>query len=151
MQAFPNETFYEWWDREESTNHYRGVTETLDYLLRFDKEYGPFDGVMGFSQGAGVATLCCALKQAAEAGETLPPSVLALLPPSLQKNFAPLPSLRCGERGEYGKPNTMHSSLLPGLQSCARASSRWIRACSHSSSTASSRCPSSRVGVRLTF
>eukprot|EP00928_Gymnodinium_smaydae_P042650 TRINITY_DN28688_c0_g1_i1.p1 TRINITY_DN28688_c0_g1~~TRINITY_DN28688_c0_g1_i1.p1 ORF type:complete len:214 (+),score=34.89 TRINITY_DN28688_c0_g1_i1:90-731(+) len=42
---------------------YRGADDAVTYVERFLRERGPFDGVLGFSQGACLAGLLCALQQ----------------------------------------------------------------------------------------
>eukprot|EP01059_Diplonema_ambulator_P035862 TRINITY_DN8633_c4_g1_i1.p1 TRINITY_DN8633_c4_g1~~TRINITY_DN8633_c4_g1_i1.p1 ORF type:complete len:241 (+),score=38.25 TRINITY_DN8633_c4_g1_i1:40-723(+) len=54
---FPNEDYYEWWDRDQD-NTYKGLDETLDRVAGIiDKADPPYDGVLGFSQGAGLTSL----------------------------------------------------------------------------------------------
>jgi len=44
--------YYEWFNAtDDSPPEYRHLPETLDYLERFMEEQGPFDGLVGFSQG----------------------------------------------------------------------------------------------------
>lgn len=53
-----------WFLPERDTNGewlYRGWEQTLDALAAMDAREGPFDGVMGFSQGASVASALSAL------------------------------------------------------------------------------------------
>src|ERR1700689_2617781 len=55
-----------WWHATENaasggTVRYRGWTKTRDALSAFCAQHGPFDGVLGFSQGAAVAALLVAL------------------------------------------------------------------------------------------
>ncbi|KAL4100396.1 hypothetical protein PRIC1_008190 [Phytophthora ramorum] len=57
--------FHQWWDalkREESAEAYRyeGFEHSLDYLTGQVQALGPVDAVLGFSQGAAVATLLTA-------------------------------------------------------------------------------------------
>ncbi|KAF2157724.1 hypothetical protein K461DRAFT_290014 [Myriangium duriaei CBS 260.36] len=52
-----------WWRRKDLGDgrvKYEGLEESLAYLVKFMREHGPFDGVVGFSQGA-----CCAIALAA--------------------------------------------------------------------------------------
>jgi predicted esterase len=45
------------------TKEYIGFQETLDFLKKVFTEQGPFDGVLGFSQGGTLASIICALRQ----------------------------------------------------------------------------------------
>eukprot|EP00301_Raphidiophrys_heterophryoidea_P025510 c8577_g1_i2.p1 GENE.c8577_g1_i2~~c8577_g1_i2.p1 ORF type:complete len:212 (-),score=64.75 c8577_g1_i2:246-881(-) len=49
-----------WWvaQKDHSGRNwvYAGVAETVEFLKKIDKEQGPFDGVLGFSQGAALAS-----------------------------------------------------------------------------------------------
>jgi acetyl esterase/lipase len=45
----------------ESRRHYKGWAATRDWIARLGVEHGPFDGVLGFSQGAALAALLVAL------------------------------------------------------------------------------------------
>lgn len=46
---------YGWFLKDLETNSYTLKSELLDYLSTYIKEHGPFDGIGGFSQGAGLA------------------------------------------------------------------------------------------------
>ncbi|XP_073526858.1 esterase OVCA2 isoform X2 [Phyllobates terribilis] len=61
-----------WWfsDPEKSsfhamdeTNSCAGLEESLDTVAKAFSELGPFDGILGFSQGAAFVAMLCALKQ----------------------------------------------------------------------------------------
>ncbi|KAF9163339.1 hypothetical protein DFQ26_002695 [Actinomortierella ambigua] len=52
----PENLPYGWWTRSP-TNAYIGLDTTLTQLATVLKDQGPFDGVMGFSQGAALAAL----------------------------------------------------------------------------------------------
>lgn len=45
-----------WW-KHLSALGYEGFQESLDYLTKYIKENGPFDGIIGFSQGAAMALI----------------------------------------------------------------------------------------------
>lgn len=47
-----------WWNHTD--NEYRGWAESVAYLTQMFREHGPFDGVLGFSQGACAAALLAA-------------------------------------------------------------------------------------------
>jgi hypothetical protein len=50
-------------DQEQYTRQTAGWNKSLESLQAFDAAYGPFDGVMGFSQGAAIAAALCVLQQ----------------------------------------------------------------------------------------
>lgn len=55
---------YEWWNRHTADDGdivYGGYSETLAYIDAFVRREGPFDGVLGFSQGGILAHLLCML------------------------------------------------------------------------------------------
>ncbi|KAJ5372603.1 Serine hydrolase FSH [Penicillium concentricum] len=54
---------YGWWRRSNTANPplYTGIEEGLAAVARTLKEEGPFDGVIGFSQGAALAAMVAAL------------------------------------------------------------------------------------------
>lgn len=55
---WPGVPYFEWWDKTED-GAYAGADETLAYLREYDQRNGPFEGVVGFSQGAALASLLC--------------------------------------------------------------------------------------------
>lgn len=66
MEAFDSDADIPrtWWKTGEIVNGvapYHGVQESIDYIFKIWKEQGPFDGILGFSQGAGMAGLLCAM------------------------------------------------------------------------------------------
>ncbi|XP_029467883.1 esterase OVCA2 isoform X2 [Rhinatrema bivittatum] len=50
-------------DALEETDSCQGLEDTLALLGQVFAEQGPFDGVLGFSQGAALGAILCALKQ----------------------------------------------------------------------------------------
>eukprot|EP00123_Amoebidium_parasiticum_P021051 comp60764_c0_seq1/m.47874 comp60764_c0_seq1/g.47874 ORF comp60764_c0_seq1/g.47874 comp60764_c0_seq1/m.47874 type:complete len:230 (-) comp60764_c0_seq1:81-770(-) len=50
-----------WWRAKENGTVYNGYPETLDYLKNVLETHGPIHGVLGYSQGAMVAYVLCAL------------------------------------------------------------------------------------------
>jgi predicted esterase len=53
-----------WWQWEDAARaslsyQYKGVDRSLERILKVVDERGPFDGVLGFSQGAAMAALLC--------------------------------------------------------------------------------------------
>ncbi|GJQ12733.1 hypothetical protein GpartN1_g4524.t1 [Galdieria partita] len=58
-----------WWKASSDGKHYEGWRETVDYLRNVFRSQGPFEGILGFSQGAALSSLICAMKeQAVELG-----------------------------------------------------------------------------------
>eukprot|EP00658_Telonema_sp_P-2_P078674 TRINITY_DN7427_c0_g1_i7.p1 TRINITY_DN7427_c0_g1~~TRINITY_DN7427_c0_g1_i7.p1 ORF type:complete len:298 (+),score=84.31 TRINITY_DN7427_c0_g1_i7:129-896(+) len=55
--------YFEWWNarQEEGQVWYDGVEQTLEYIAKVVQEQGPFDGIMGFSQGGSLVHLVCAM------------------------------------------------------------------------------------------
>lgn len=51
-----------WWHASEGGERYEGWAESLAYLKAIFEEQGPFDGVLGFSQGAAVAGALAAMQ-----------------------------------------------------------------------------------------
>ena len=51
-----------WWTKDEN-NSYPQFNSTVDYLLECYKNHGPFDGILGFSQGAGLGLFLLALQE----------------------------------------------------------------------------------------
>ncbi|CAA6664362.1 unnamed protein product [Spirodela intermedia] len=44
--------YYEWFQFDKAFKEYRNFDECLNYIEEFMIQHGPFDGLMGFSQGA---------------------------------------------------------------------------------------------------
>jgi hypothetical protein len=59
---YPNNPYYEWFVRKPE-DKYSGLSESMDFLLQYIKEHGPFDGLLGFSQGASIVTRLARLQQ----------------------------------------------------------------------------------------
>nr|CCA17541.1 serine hydrolase (FSH1) putative [Albugo laibachii Nc14] len=59
---------FSWWDfdiDEQTGKHtYSRVNETIDYIAKLCKEHGPFDGILGFSQGGMLAMMLLQLQTA---------------------------------------------------------------------------------------
>ncbi|KAJ2491206.1 hypothetical protein IWW37_002458 [Coemansia sp. RSA 2050] len=60
-----------WWNRAPDNKNDDGpdriwaeVQASLDLISRVVREEGPFDGILGFSQGAGMAAIALAMRQA---------------------------------------------------------------------------------------
>jgi len=52
---------YGWWRRATPTSAYIGLPETFFFLSAYLDTHGPFDGVVGFSQGAALAAILAAV------------------------------------------------------------------------------------------
>lgn len=52
-----------WWIQDTTTGRYPQFESTVDYVLECYKEHGPFDGILGFSQGAGLGLFLVALQE----------------------------------------------------------------------------------------
>ncbi|CUS15434.1 unnamed protein product [Tuber aestivum] len=52
---------YAWWRRNDATGEYVGIDETWTFLSNYLDTNGPFDGVIGFSQGAALAAMLLSL------------------------------------------------------------------------------------------
>jgi D-Tyr-tRNAtyr deacylase/predicted esterase len=55
-----------WWDFNSEANQMRGFDETVAFLAQVFEERGPFDGVLAFSQGAGLLAILMAMLQRGE-------------------------------------------------------------------------------------
>ncbi|KAF9391024.1 hypothetical protein BGX21_011334 [Mortierella sp. AD011] len=53
----PEEVPYGWWTSSPEKPHLKGFDESLSGIREVLEKQGPFDGVMGFSQGASMASL----------------------------------------------------------------------------------------------
>lgn len=54
--------YFAWWRKNEALEMYTGLpSPCLDYLYDFISKQGPFDGVIGFSQGAAAAGILASL------------------------------------------------------------------------------------------
>ena len=51
-----------WWIQDADKN-YPQFNDTVDYVLKCYEENGPFDGILGFSQGAGLGLFLAALQE----------------------------------------------------------------------------------------
>ena len=51
-----------WWVKA-ADGSYPEFDSTVDYVLECYKNHGPFDGILGFSQGAGVGLFLAALQE----------------------------------------------------------------------------------------
>ena len=53
---------YTWWYFNEELMQYTGLEKSLLAFKKTFEEQGPFDGILGFSQGTAMAAVLCALK-----------------------------------------------------------------------------------------
>jgi len=55
-----------WWNADAADwwliKHYFGATESIEFIKTVFRNQGPFDGILGFSQGAVLATILCSLR-----------------------------------------------------------------------------------------
>uniref|UniRef100_A0A8P0SRH9 2-(3-amino-3-carboxypropyl)histidine synthase subunit 1 n=2 Tax=Canis lupus familiaris TaxID=9615 RepID=A0A8P0SRH9_CANLF len=81
----PEEQPRGWWFSEQEADVFnalsqptvcRGLEEALGTVAQALKRLGPFDGLLGFSQGAALAALVCALGQAGDARFPLPKFII---------------------------------------------------------------------------
>lgn len=61
--------FYSWYFYDSNTQEWRGIEESLLHIVNYINNYGPFDGVLGFSQGTMMARI---ILKMAEFKSTLP-------------------------------------------------------------------------------
>ena len=59
---YPDHSYYEWFIRGSGDCHI-GLDESLEYLIKHLKETGPYDGILGFSQGVSMVTRLARLQQ----------------------------------------------------------------------------------------
>ncbi|WFD36429.1 dihydrofolate reductase [Malassezia cuniculi] len=63
-----------WWVREDNSENYVGWNESVAELREYFAAHGPFDGILGFSQGASVSsTVAATFEQPGVAPETSVP------------------------------------------------------------------------------
>merc|ERR1712224_397557 len=82
QQYFPDDPKCQWFEKIEHVEagvRYIGLDKGLQHIQdAFDKQ-GPFDGLLGFSQGAGVSLLVAAKQQHGELLQNHPPLKFAIL------------------------------------------------------------------------
>ncbi|MCB9640782.1 MAG: DUF924 family protein [Myxococcales bacterium] len=52
-----------WWNADEDNSVYEGVELSFAYIKQMDELYGPFDGILGFSQGGAFTGLAAAMAE----------------------------------------------------------------------------------------
>lgn len=68
--------FYEWWNAVEDPPGvwtYNGWEKTLGAVTEYVQSNGPFDGILGFSQGAALAATLVGMQQNGHAMQNIPP------------------------------------------------------------------------------
>ncbi|KAK9231511.1 hypothetical protein WN943_021747 [Citrus x changshan-huyou] len=55
VEAFFNPPYYEWYQRNEDCTQYINFEQSIAYIEDYMVTHGPFDGLLGFSQGAFIA------------------------------------------------------------------------------------------------
>ena len=64
---YPNHTYFEWYLKSMSNDgHYAGLDESMKLVLSTLIQEGPFDGILGFSQGAAMATRLARLQHSTD-------------------------------------------------------------------------------------
>ncbi|KAI9502649.1 serine hydrolase FSH, partial [Coemansia spiralis] len=53
-----------WWNRTSPSDTWDGIKQSTRFLVQVMAEQGPFDGIVGFSQGSGMAAILAALMHA---------------------------------------------------------------------------------------
>ncbi|KAL7275080.1 Family of serine hydrolases 3 [Rhizina undulata] len=69
-----------WWRRNHVTGECIGLDETWVFLSKYMDEHGPFDGIIGFSQGAALASMLASLLE----GNRSRPSLFTTAHPPLK-------------------------------------------------------------------
>lgn len=73
VEGFFDSPFYEWWSASPDFTEYRGFEESVAYLSDVISMHGPFDGLMGFSQGAILSSTLASMRQKKLALNNVPP------------------------------------------------------------------------------
>ena len=61
---YPNKPYFEWFKkRPTQIPPYEGIDESVALVVDYLKKNGPFEGIMGFSQGAAMATRLAYLQE----------------------------------------------------------------------------------------
>lgn len=101
VSPFFDPPYFEWWnahrDPTNDTWSYENASVSLAFLNDILKLHGPFDGVMGFSQGAATATLLTGIQRSGTALTEHPPlqflicfAGIRVRDPNLEKYYAAL-------------------------------------------------------------
>ncbi len=67
-----NVPYFEWWELDQTTNEYIGFDVSLERVKECERTQGPFDGLVGFSQGGTFSAILCAHNQACIAAGEAP-------------------------------------------------------------------------------
>eukprot|EP01121_Diplochlamys_sp_Union-15-3_P001513 TRINITY_DN11303_c0_g1_i1.p1 TRINITY_DN11303_c0_g1~~TRINITY_DN11303_c0_g1_i1.p1 ORF type:complete len:223 (-),score=34.02 TRINITY_DN11303_c0_g1_i1:96-764(-) len=64
ISSITGEDVYMWWETPENEyfttcSHYVGIDNSLEFIKQVFKTQGPFDGILGFSQGGVFASILC--------------------------------------------------------------------------------------------
>ena len=62
--------YFEWWDRQGE--EYVGCETSIKAVEQCEREHGPFDGIIGFSQGACFTAMLASLNEFDHAGRMFP-------------------------------------------------------------------------------
>jgi hypothetical protein len=81
--------YYEWWnaekDEERNIWRYHGVEKSIPYVCDILRLHGPFDGLIGFSQGGCLTSVLIGLQRYGKALQDVPPLQFCII-------FAGVPS-----------------------------------------------------------
>ena len=55
--------FFSWYFFKDQTHECEGISESIKYVVDYINEHGPYDGVLGFSQGVTIARIVLKLKE----------------------------------------------------------------------------------------
>ena len=62
-KLFKNQSFYSWAINEDKTGKPKGFLESVEYVINFMNRTGPYDGLLGFSQGTFLVRTLLKLKE----------------------------------------------------------------------------------------
>jgi hypothetical protein len=88
VEKYFNGPYYEWWDRQGE--EYIGSDLSVHVVAQYEQEHGPFDGIIGFSQGGCLTAMLTALNQE-QAGKLFPHLKFAVI---LSGFFPRVPAFR---------------------------------------------------------
>lgn len=83
-QIYSNVPYYQWYYRydEADSVRFEGIEESINYVINQIEETGPYDGILGFSQGAAITTMVIAVilkRQQNDASNIISPKFAVLI------------------------------------------------------------------------
>mmetsp|Transcript_34774 Transcript_34774/g.98588 ORF Transcript_34774/g.98588 Transcript_34774/m.98588 type:complete len:221 (+) Transcript_34774:387-1049(+) len=81
ISNFVSGPYFEWWNATKKSNDqnvYEGMEESVSFVLDYMRLHGPFDGLLGFSQGGTMCGIILALCQSGAAELPFPPPAFCL-------------------------------------------------------------------------